>query len=50
MAVLVIVLFVVALVCFLLSTFNVPAPSPINILALGLFFLTLAFAIQMVKV
>jgi hypothetical protein len=50
MAILVAVFFLVALVCFILQTFNIPSPPPINVLALGLFFLTLAFAIQMVKV
>ena len=43
MAILVAVFFLVALVCFILQTFNIPSPPPINVLALGLFFLTLAF-------
>jgi hypothetical protein len=49
MAVIVIVLFLAALVCFLLSAFNVPTSPRLNILGLGLFFLTLALATPMMK-
>ena len=48
MAILVAVLFVAALVCFLLQAFSVPV-THVNLNGLGLFFLTLAFAVGTVK-
>jgi hypothetical protein len=49
MNIVVIVLFVAALVCFLLAAGNVPTSPRLNILGLGLFFLTIAFALGVVK-
>jgi hypothetical protein len=49
MAVVVFILFVAALICFALSAANVPTSPRLNILGLGLFFLTLAIALPSLK-
>ena len=49
MGVLVLIFFVAALICFVFAAANVPTSPRFNILALGLFFLTLALALPMLK-